>query len=232
MATPEHTGTSRRLRNAARAERDRLLRRLEQQEQRIARLRTELAERQATVDEIRSQLALLSQIAHDEDDSPFVRQGRHLRAVEPGPEGIPERGYLRGAEIRVAAVRLLAARENPSRPMHYSEWFQIFTDAGFGIAGRDPQAVFLTQITRSVLVVHAGERGMYALDLDVPRRLREQLHVLHQELAGLHEGQQTIEEVATVSSRRADLTSRVVKVEHELEEALASLGFDPDVDVA
>jgi hypothetical protein len=73
---------------------------------------------------------------------------------------------------------------------------------------------------------------MYALDLDVPRRLREQLHVLHQELAGLHEGQQTIEEVATVSSRRADLTSRVVKVEHELEEALASLGFDPDVDVA
>jgi hypothetical protein len=230
MATPEHTGTSRRLRSAARAERERLLRRLEQHEQRSVRLRTELVERQAAADEIRSQLALLSQIAHEEDDSPFVRQGHHLRAVEPAPEGVPERGYLRGADIRVAAVRLLAARENPSQPIHYAEWFQTFTGAGFGIAGRDPQAVFLTQITRSVLVVHAGERGIYALDLDIPRRLREHLHVLHQELAGLHEGQQTIEQVATVSARRADLTNQVVKVERELEEALVSLGFDPDAD--
>ena len=228
MATPEHTPTSRRLRNAARAERERLLRRLELLEQRIVRLRDELAGHQADAEDIRSQLALLSQIAHDEDDSPFVRQEPHLRAVELAPERPPELGYLRGSDIRVAAVRLLAARENPSRPIHYSEWFQIFADAGYGIAGRDPQAVFLTQITRSVLVLHAGDRGVYALDLDAPRRLREQLHVLHQELAGLHEGQQTIEQVATISARRADLTNHVVKVERELEEALASLGFDPD----
>ena len=232
MATPEHGGTSRRLRSAARAERERLLRRLELQEQRVGRLRDEIAERQATADEIRAKLALLSQIAYDEDDSPFPQPDRHLRVVEPPPERIPERGYLRGSQIRIAAVRLLAAREHPSRPIHYTDWFQIFSDAGYGIAGRDPQAVFLTQITRSVLIVHAGERGLYALDLDTPRRLREHLHVLHQELAGLHEGQQTIEHVATIAARRAELTNHVVKIERDLEEALASLGFDPDADAA
>jgi hypothetical protein len=137
-------------------------------------------------------------------------------------------GYLRGADIRITAVRVLAATENPATPIHYVDWYKLVVDAGYGVAGRDPLASFLTQIGRSPLVGRAGERGLYALDLDAPRRLRERLHALHHELVGLHEGQQTIDEIATVAARRADLTASVVGVERELEEALASLGFEAD----
>jgi hypothetical protein len=80
-------------------------------------------------------------------------------------------------------------------------------------------------------VVHrAGERGLYALDLDAPRRLSERLHKLHAELVGLHQGQQTIEAIATVRSRRAELTSEYAKVERELEEAATALGLDQKQD--
>jgi hypothetical protein len=230
MATPEPTATSRRLQSAARAERARLRRELERCERRTGALRRELADLEQQSATIRQRLALLAQLAHDnEEDSPFVAEPRRLQAVEPAASGElpPARGYLRGADIRIAAVRLLAASENPARPIRYADWYRLLVKAGYGIAGRDPLASFLTQIGRSPLVRRAGERGLYALDLDVPRRLRERLHALHQELAGLHAGQQTIEEIATIAARRAELTAEVVQVERSLEEALASLGSDP-----
>jgi hypothetical protein len=81
---------------------------------------------------------------------------------------------------------------------------------------------------RSPLVARTRERGVYAIDLDTPRRLREELQHLHQELAGLHEGQQTIDEIATIAARRAELTNRALKIERDLEETVASLGFETD----
>jgi predicted nuclease with TOPRIM domain len=232
MATPERTAASRRLQNAARAERARLRRELDRHEQRMSRLRTEMVELEQNANAIREQLALLAQVAHDEgEDSPFSIEERALRVVEPTldqPHLTPPHGYLRGADIRIAAVRVLASTENPSKPTHYADWYRLVIEAGFGIAGRDPLATFLTQIGRSPLVDRASERGLYALNLDVLPRLRERLHGLHRELAGLHEGQQTIEEIATVATRRAELTAAAVKVERELEEALVSLGYDTD----
>jgi hypothetical protein len=232
MATPEPLAPSKRLRSAALAERDRLLRDLDRTDKRISALRSDLAEAERNAGDIRRQLALLAQLAHDEEqDSAFPVQ-RSLRAVEPAIGAAateyeaPPRGYLRGADIRVAAVRILASTENPARPIHYGEWYDLLTQAGYGVAGRDPQATFLTQVGRSPLVKHTGERGFYALDLDAPRRLSERLHELHTELAGLHQGQQTIEAIATVRERRAELTSEYAKVERELEEAAIALGLD------
>jgi hypothetical protein len=231
MATPEPLAPSKRLRSAARAERDRFRRDLERTDKRISALRTELANAERAANDIRRRLALLAQLAHDEDeDSPFVIQ-RGLRAVEPTPEApsdyqTPPHGYLRGGDIRLAAVRILASTENPTKPVHYAEWYDLLTHAGYGVAGRDPQATFLTQIGRSPVVNHTGERGFYALDLDAPRRLGAQLQALHSELVGLHQGQQTIEEIATVRDRRAELTSEYARVERELEEAAMSLGLD------
>jgi hypothetical protein len=232
MATPEPTAASRRLRGAARAERTRLRRELERFERRIARLREELGEFEQGASALRQQLALLAQVAHDEEeDSAFPPERGHLRAIKPTtgrPELIPPNGYLRGADIRIAAVRVLAAAENPAVPVHYSDWYRLLVDAGYGVAGRDPLASFLTQLGRSPLVHRAGERGLYALDIGVLSRLRGRLHALHRELASLHEGQQTIDEVATVADRRAELTAEVIKVERELAEALESLGFTPE----
>lgn len=232
MATPEPLAPSKRLRSAALAERERLRRDLERTERRTSALRAELADAEHTASDIRRQLALLAQLAHDgERDSAFPVQ-RGLRAVEPAHEAptpdyqTPPQGYLRGGDIRVAAVRILASTEKPTKPVHYAEWYDLLTQAGYGVAGRDPQATFLTQIGRSPVVNHTGERGFYALDLDAPRRLSEQLHALHAELIGLHQGQQTIEEIATVRDRRAELTSEYAKIERELEEAAMSLGLD------
>lgn len=227
MATPEPAASSRRFASAARAERERLLRQLKEQETRIADLRDETAHREAAVRHIREKLALLAKVAYDEGDNALPLE-RHLQPVARTPERLPAKGYLRGTDIRVAAVRILAATENPSTPIHYGDWFDLFTEAGYGIAGRDPRASFLTAISRSPLVMRTSQRGIYALDLDVPTRLRSQLHLLHRELAGLHEGQQTIDEIATVATRRAELTNQTVKIERELEEVAMSLGLDAE----
>src|SRR5688500_17454686 len=110
MATPEPIAPSRRLRSAALAERDRLRRDPERTDKRISVLRSDLEEAEQTAAEIRRHLALLAQLAHDEEqDSPFPVQ-HDLRVVEQsadvaGPDyATPSHGYLRGADIRTAAV--------------------------------------------------------------------------------------------------------------------------------
>jgi hypothetical protein len=221
MAAPEHSATSRRLRAAAQAERLRLRRELDREQTRITRLHKELADREQIAGEIRERLETLAPFAdEDSDDS--------LKGAEPQIEAsgqvIPIRGYLKGAEIRIAAVRILAASRAPAQPIHYTEWFRMYTEYGNGIAGHDPQASFLTQIGRSPVTRRATERGLYMLDLEAPRRLRQRLHLLHQELARLHEGQQTIEEIATVATRRTELTREVLETERDLQETLTSLG--------
>lgn len=228
MATPEST-PSRRLINAARAERSRLHRSLDRLDERARRLRDELAEVERAASEVRARLSVLAQVAHDDElDSALTRA--HLRAVSESPtqEHRATRGYLKGAEIRIEAVRILASQPNPTRPINYNEWYELVTAAGYGVSGADPKASFLTQVGRSPLVQRTSDRGIYVLDLEVPRRLRHRLHQLHAELAALHEGQQTIDEIATVGARRAELTSEVVRVERALEEALASLGMEPE----
>src|SRR5262245_45431782 len=115
MATPENTAPSRRLRSAAGAERQRLRRRLEKVERQIARLRGDLLAAEQRAAMIRKQVALLGQLTYEDGTSAFPEQ-RRLRPVPELAEEIPAPstptlGYLRGAEIRVAAVRVLAAAE-------------------------------------------------------------------------------------------------------------------------
>jgi hypothetical protein len=233
MATPEAITPSKRLRSAAVAERQRLRRDLGIAEKRIEALRDELLVAEENVSEIRRHLALLAAFAHDQDeDSPFpvpelrVAAAEIERTARQGPL-TPPRGYLRGAGIRSVAVRVLGAAENPSRPIHYAEWYRMVADAGYDIAGQDPMATFLTQIGRSPVVKRASEPGVYALDLGAPQRLRERLRALHQELVSLHAGQQTIEEIATIRERRAELTSECARIERALEEATHALGVEP-----
>jgi septal ring factor EnvC (AmiA/AmiB activator) len=234
MASPEPITPSKRLRSAAIAERERLRRDLGKAERRIAALRHELLEVEERAATIRRQLALLARVAHDQEaDSAFpVPQ---LRAVAsngdaPTPAQLtPPHGYLAGAEIRMVAVQILASTANPSRPIHHKDWYGLVLDAGYGIAGRDPVATFLTQIGRSPIVRRTGERGVYALDLDAPQRLHERLEALHQELVALHEGQQTIEEIATVRERRAELTAQCARLERALEESMRALGVEREV---
>src|SRR5215217_894339 len=69
---------------------------------------------------------------------------------------------LRGPEIREVAVRLLV--DNGRESMHYREWYELLGRAGHEIAGKDPLAVFLTQISRSPAVRRGTRAGFYELD--------------------------------------------------------------------
>ena len=216
---------SNRLLAAAEADRDRIERELNRVGRRAEELARALQETVELQSELKQQAALLDQLARPRqlalEDRPLQRE------VEDGQTEEPPNGYLKGARIRAVAVRLLAASEQARQPIHYSEWFAALQRAGFGVAGQDPLATFLTQISRSPVVEKTDGPGAYRLNLDTPHRLHSRLRELQQELSQLHDGQQTLDAVISIRERRAQITSEIARVERELEEAVAALGVEP-----
>ena len=66
---------------------------------------------------------------------------------------------LRGPAIRETAVRMLAERGGEA--LHYREWFELVTRAGYEIAGKHPPSVFLSQLSRSPAVRKGTRAGVY-----------------------------------------------------------------------
>jgi len=226
VATPEPVQPSRRLQQAAAAERTRLQRDREQALREAKSLRDRLDEVEQRRRGIEQRLALLNQLAG-------LGEGLAGEAPEDNVIAFPEaaaeppNGYLRGAFIRVIAVRLLAAMTAPGQTIHYTDWYQLVVDAGYGVSGKDPVASFLTQVSRSPVVVRGDQPGVYLLDLSVPERLRTRLDELNGELLALHHGQQTIEAITSARERRAELVGEISRVERALEEAIDALGLPP-----
>lgn len=72
---------------------------------------------------------------------------------------------LQGQRLREEATRILLDRRGLGTAIHYREWFELVEEDGVEVVGKDPLATFLTQITRSPVVVRVDEeRGVYALD--------------------------------------------------------------------
>jgi hypothetical protein len=223
MATPEPVAASIRLVAAAIAERRRLLRELARLEQRVEELRHDLARYDGRGEELRRRIELLNELADDADQEPLLEVVEGEASDVPRPP--PPLGYLRGAGIRAAAVRVLTQSRSSRSPIHYSRWYELVREAGYGISGQDPQAVFLTQINRSPVVMRTAEPGTYVLDYEAPDRLREQLLSLHQELAHLHEQQETLEGFTSTRDRRAELSASYERVERDLDEATETLSL-------
>lgn len=181
---------SRRLQRAAVAERAQLGRELERLRVRQDELRAELERVEATMVQIDERFTLLDRLAPVEpvvsgmerEPSIPVRAGIDGRD-HPSPEAV-----LRGTVIRETAVRLLAERPEGDAPIHYREWFGLVEAAGFRVAGKDPLAVFLTQVKRSPVVTKALSAGVYELDRGAPARLRREIAVLQTELRRLADG--------------------------------------------
>jgi hypothetical protein len=225
MAMPEPLEPSRRFRSAAAAERARLGRELARLDDRVGLLGQELEQIQARRDAIRKRLSLLVRVAHTGADGgeaePVVALAdtpppRRVAAAEPAH-------LLRGAQIREAAVQLLVRSGSTRRALHYQEWLGLLEREGLSVAGKDPAATFLTQISRSPVLRRIGAPGFYALDAEAPDRLRGQVRELRAELARPEEPDATPEEVAAQRDRRVRLTSRLARTERELEEALRVL---------
>ena len=120
---------------------------------------------------------------------------------------------LRGPAIREVAVALLVADGRDA--LHYRAWFDLLTQAGYDVAGKDPLAVFLTQITRSPAIRKGARPGEYALDRDARATHEARLRRLNQQLAALPS--QTTD-LTELRARRAQLTAEITKVEKALEE--------------
>lgn len=71
---------------------------------------------------------------------------------------------LRGQRLREVAVGLIARRGMLGEPIHYREWFELLVAEGHSVEGKDPLATFLTQVTRSPVVLREGEPGVYRVD--------------------------------------------------------------------
>jgi len=134
-----------------------------------------------------------------------------------GALGAAER--LRGTPIRETAVRLLLERRDGVEVIHYRDWFELVIGVGYAIAGKDPLAVFLTQISRSPVVRRGTQAGVYEIDRGALRRLRDRLGQLHEELRELSASKQTSSDLAAIRARRRELTAEIGQVEKALEEA-------------
>lgn len=71
---------------------------------------------------------------------------------------------LGGQRLREIAVQVLADNRPEGEPIHYKQWFALLREAGYAIAGKDPQATFLASISRSPRVRSIGRRsGLYVI---------------------------------------------------------------------
>jgi hypothetical protein len=126
----------------------RLTVRLEQSSERAERLR-EIADRAA--EQVTGEERLLNQLA--------AVLGRTAQTSIDGLDG-----RLRGRRLREVAVDVLQARLSAGETIHYRAWFELLRGAGYSVAGKDPVATFLAQVSRAEQVQAVGSRtGLYVL---------------------------------------------------------------------
>jgi hypothetical protein len=212
MVPPPPTPSARLVRAAA-AERADLARHRERLFAARDRLRAELAEVEASLHELDERDALLDRIA---GPAPAA-------AAAPAGSASAARS-VRGPAIRRAAIEVLRALPGRPQALHYRAWFDALCAAGYEVAGKDPLAVFLTQLSRSPVVRRGTQSGVYEIDPAAPRRLRERLDALHAELRGLTAAPSATADLTAIRARRAALTTEITRVEKALEEAAAVLG--------
>jgi hypothetical protein len=91
------------------------------------------------------------------------------------------------------------------------------------VAGKEPLAVFLTQLSRSPVVRKAAEPGIYELDRQAPLRIRQRLERLQAELREVTVAPSGPIELAAVRARRHELDLAISRQERALEEAVRVL---------
>jgi hypothetical protein len=130
-----------------------------------------------------------------------------------------DRPALRGPAIREVAVRVLIGQPDHIDALHYRRWYELLDAAGYRVAGKDPLAVFLTQLSRSPVVRKATQPGVYEVDRQAPTRIRDRLERLQAELREVTLASHGPIELATVRARRHELDLAISQQERALEEA-------------
>ena len=228
--TRRSSAPSARLLRAVVAERGDLERRRDGLLDRRRRVQAELDEIEASVAEVDERLMLIGRLAGEDAPRDELSRGEPaLQADYEAPATEPT-SILRGPAIRAVAVRILIAHPRRPEALHYREWFNLLTEAGYSVAGKDPLAVFLTQLSRSPLVRRGTQSGVYELDLQAQTRLRARLQDLQAELRELTTTvSNKTTDLSSIRGRRTALNLEISKVEKALEEAEETLSRRPGI---
>src|SRR4051794_3907840 len=148
-ASPSTPTPSLRLRRAAAAERRELVRHRKRLLAARESLHEELQRIEGSLQDIDDRHALLNRLAGPDQ----AENGNAGAAPQPSVSAAPDDDaadastvVLRGPAIRRAAVEVLRAKPGGPEALHYRAWFDAVIEAGFAVAGKDPLAVFLTQL--------------------------------------------------------------------------------------
>ena len=220
---------SRRLLAAAAAERDTLRRQRDDLIDRRQQLQREIAQIDVELAALEGHDDLLGRLGGGLDAGEGAADAAGSSATVQQTDGGSSEAHrvLRGPAIRQVAVQVLLA--DPRRPeaLHYREWFALVQQAGYTIAGKDPLAVFLTQLSRSPVVRRGTQSGVYEIDLAAGDRLRHQLDDRQHQLRNLTAHAAASANLGEVRARRTGLTQEIDKLEKALQEAEAVLSVQP-----
>jgi hypothetical protein len=221
MVPPTPTPSSRLLK-AAKAEREQLARHRRELLNARESLRAELQRIDGSLEEVDERQTLLDRLVGP-TASPRPETGDAVPRETPGED---ERTLpvLRGPDIRREAVRVLLAHPDRPEALHYREWYSLLQDAGFAVAGKDPLATFLTQLSRSPAVSKSTQAGVYELDRGAAGRLRARRDELQRELRASAATYGVGEEAAALRARRTELNAELGRVEKAMEEVEALFG--------
>jgi hypothetical protein len=126
------------------------------------------------------------------------------------------------------SVRVLLHTTQGARPIHYRDWYRLLVERGLRVSGRDPEASFLTQITRSPVVKRGNGAGIYYVDVRFPAEARRRLDLLRLVFTRtftLTSGS-TAQQLSDAEERRTALTQEIRRLERQLREAIRSLGIE------
>jgi hypothetical protein len=201
---------STRFRRAAAAEHARLIRKRDRAVGRATRTREELDSNEQEVSELDREISALQKIADDE--------ATHFSPPPPPPEGAH---LLSRRDIREVAVRLLVDAGDRGQPVHYKAWLQRLRDAGYEVAGKRPEAVFLGQVSRSPVVKATERPGFYEVDPGAADALRGEICDLRERLVALAaEEPSSAASLADQASRTQTVSLDIRRAERALDEAV------------
>jgi hypothetical protein len=162
---------------AAQSERKALVRAYQRQLAEGDRLQAQVEQTARSMDAIQQRLQALGALLGDPDFAilPAKRADAEPVAIRATQDREASPHVLAGPKVRGTAVRVLLDQPEPFKPLHYRRWYDLVVAAGYAVAGKTPEAVFLTQIGRSPMVCKAPDTGIYVLDRDASSRIRETL---------------------------------------------------------
>lgn len=129
------------------AERQRLIGRLEQEDEQLGALRSVVE-------------GLVARVEHDRA---MLREIEAVLGRDPQLRLDQMDVRLRGQRLEEIAIEVLSEAQDDG-PIHYREWFELLRVRGHLVGGKEPLDTFLAQINRSPSVERIGRRsGLYRL---------------------------------------------------------------------